>query len=913
MKYFIEQQTVSIPSRGCRVTQYRHDSGAKLVHFRTDTPERAFCAAFRTVPWDSTGVFHILEHSCLSGSKKYPISSPILYMMNHSMQTYLNALTFQGKTLYPCASCHPGDFENLMRVYLDAVFHPNLTKETFLREGWHLEGENVKGVVYSEMQGALSSLDTRMYNAMKADLYPDTYQRYNSGGDPANIIGLQYEDFLRAYREHYSADNCVLFLQGDFEPEEYEQLLHETLDSVSAGGKARPYTLQAAHCTVRTHSYPISAGEETSGRAGLVFSYNIGNFEQSHRIFAAWLLLEYLMDNQNSPLLRALLATGLAQDAQYKLSQERQSALAIVLYNTEPWHRETFATVIERAIRGIIEPGIDRGALRAQLAAMAFRMKESTLAVQGRALEDFAAISNNLFFGLPLETGLDTDEILDFLERALETDYYENLLRELFLENPITACSVLEPREETPHFPQLTEEEKAKATTSGQPSLPDREEDLEKMPSLTREDLAVELRGKPFAVDGRMMYTAVETAGIVYLRYYFSMQGLNAEECMAAKLLSDCLAQLSTQERSAEKLSHAIKSTIGQLNFYPTTITRSCERADAYFMVTVSCLEKNLSAARALVSEILTKTLYSKEEIPYVIGSAYSGLRRSFAQNGMSIAQNRAAAAQFLDSRYHDLFGGYEYLSYLKRCSECPEDFCQTAASLARTLFCDRRLSYIGITCGGRPQADLELPLGQAPTAGAVELCRGNAAYAVASGVSYNAIAVRYDDLVPYSGKLLVMTKLLSRGFLWHQIREKGGAYGTFLWAARNGKLVASSYRDPQVENTFRAFRQLADYAENHVWTERELLGGQISVTADLINPQTPANEGINNEIRCLTGYTHTQRQRVLEEVCSFQTEDIKSFVPVFCRLAEEGAVCSVGNGEKLTQSKLFQEIISVS
>lgn len=913
MKYFTEETEVHIPSRGCRVTQYGHDCGAKLVHIRTDTPERAFCAAFRTVPWDDTGIFHILEHSCLSGSEKYPISSPILYMMNHSMQTYLNALTFQGKTLYPCASCHPGDFVNLMQVYLDAVFHPNLTKETFLREGWHLEGENVKGVVYNEMQGALSDLDTRMYNAMKADLYPDTYQRYNSGGNPVNITGLQYEDFLRAYREHYSADNCVLFLRGDFELEEYEQLLHDTLATAPVGGKARPYTLQTAQRTVRTHSYPVSAGEDTAGRTGLVFSYNIGNFEQSHRMYAAWLLLEYLMDNQNSPLLHALLATGLVQDARYKLSQERQSALAIALYNTEPQHRETFTAVIEQAIRGVIENGIDREALRAQLAAMAFRMKEGALAVQGRALEDFAAISNNVFFGLPLETGLDMDEILDFLEQALQTDYYENMLRELFLENPITACSVLEPREELPHFPQLTEEEKAKATVSDQPPIPDREEDLAKMPSLTREDLAVELRSKPFTVDGRMMYTEVETAGIVYLRYYFSMQGLNAEECMAAKLLSDCLAQVSTQERPAQKLSHAIKSTIGQLNFYPTTITRSCEHADAYFMVTVSCLEKNLSAARVLVSEILTKTLYNKEEIAYVIGSAYSGLRRSFAQNGLSIAQNRAAAAQFLDSRYHDLFGGYEYLSYLKQCSECPENFCQTAAYLAQTLFCDRRLSYVGITCGGRPQADLELPLGQTPTDGAVELCRGTAAYAVASGVSYNAMAVRYDDLVPYSGKLLVMTKLLSRGFLWHKIREEGGAYGTFLWVARNGKLVVSSYRDPQVENTFRAFRQLADYAEDHAWTDRELLGGQISVTADLINPQTPANEGINNEIRCLTGYTHAQRQQVLKEACTFGLADIPDFLPVLHRLSGEGAVCSVGNGEKLTQSKLFQKIISVS
>lgn len=923
MKHFTLVNEAEVASLGYTLCQYAHESGATLVHIHADTPERAFCAAFKTVPKDSTGVFHILEHSCLSGSENYPIRSPILYMMKHSMQTYLNAITFQGKTMYPCASCHPADFENLMRVYLDAVFHPKLTKETFLREGWHLEGEeNIQGVVYNEMQGALSGLDSRIYNAMKADLYPDTYQRHCSGGEPGQIVDLSYEAFLDTYRQHYSPDNCILFLRGDFEPEEYEQLLHNTLMTLPTGGKALPYDLQSENDGDYRHTYPVSEGERTENRTALVYSYNAGHYEQGERLFALSLLAQYLLDNQNSPLLKALLDTGLTQNVRYLFSQERQNAFGLVIYNTEEVHREHFAEVIRETVTRVVEQGVDKDALRASLAGMTFQTKENALAVRGRALENFAVIANNLFYGLPVEHGMDPDVILNFLEQALETDYYENLLREVFLCNPITACSVMIPKPQAAdaahkanvqRIVSLPEEEKA-AVRGGEQPRPDTEADLAKMPGLRREDLSVTLRSHPFRADGRVLYTCAETAGIVYLRYYFSMEGLSECECVASKLLSVALAQLSTEKSSVQVLSNRIRANVGLMNFYPTVISKSCADTAPYFMVTASCLRKNLDAVLELISEILTKSLYSVQETAYVIAGEYNGLLRSFTQNGLSIAQNRAGAGTFLGARYMDLLGGWEYLQYLKECNADSSAFCDEAAALARKLFCDANLKYIGVTANELPEQIIpQLPWGTPMEKRRISLCEGQTAYAVASGVNYNAAVIRYDDLLPFGGKHLVMAKMLSLGYLWNKIREQGGAYGTFLNFNRNGRLIVCSYRDPHVGGTVEFFRGIAEYLRVHDWTDREILGGVTGVTAELINPQTAAMEGADNEISYLTEYTFAQRLEVLRQVREFCKEDIAAFLPVFQRLAEEGAFCSVGEGNQLRQSGVFFEVITVS
>ncbi len=924
MKYFTQVDCSAIASLGYTVTQYRHETGATLVHIKTDTPERAFCAAFRTVPTDSTGVFHILEHSCLSGSESYPIGSPILYMMKNSMQTYLNALTFQGKTMYPCASCHSGDFENLMKVYLDAVFHPLLSKETFQREGWHLEKEDIQGVVYNEMHGSLSGLDSRIYQAMKSDLYPDTYQRHCSGGDPASIPNLTYEKYLSLHRQHYSAKNCVLCLRGDFEPEEYEALLHQVLLTASDGNGGRDYDRQGPVSGTYFHDYPVSEGENTVGRTALVYSYNVGDYEQGQRLFALSLLAQYLMENQNSPLKKALLETGLLKDARYLFSQERQAGFGLVVYNSEPEHRLQIAQVIEDTVRAVIAQGVDRQALRATLSAMDFSTKENALQVRGRALEDFANVCNNLFYGLPLTQGMDPEALIGALEEALDTDYYEKLLAEVFLENPITACSVMVPKPQSPDrirkeiydglLARLDDAQRSGATAECPSAHIDRPEDLEKMPHLTREDLNVQLRTRPFEANKQLLFTQAETAGIVYLRYYFSMEGLNEEQLSGAKLLSRVLTDLPTEKYSTEQLGNEIKSNIGRLEFYPTAISASVEDAHPYFMVTVACLKKKLPETKALLEQILCCSCFPEEEIAYLLTSEYDSLRRSFSQNGMSIAQNRCGASVFSASRYFDLFGGYEYLQYVARCCEEPTLFCQTAQHLAKELFCQANLRYVGVTASQLPEnVRLQLPKGQKKAAAPIALAQKNTAYAVASGVNYNAASVRYDDILPFSGKHPVMAKLIALGYLWHEIREVGGAYGTFLNFARNGRLVVSSYRDPQVERTAEVFEKIADYLQDHCWTEQEVLGGMISAVAEQINPKMPAVEGVENETAYLTGYTLTQRQQTLLQMYDFTPEDVAAFVPVFRRLAQQMDFCSVGNGEKQRSCDNISNIISVS
>ena len=923
MRFFKEEKQVKVASLGYTVTQYSHETGATLVHIHADTPERAFCAAFKTVPWDDTGVFHILEHSCFSGSESYPIGSPILYMMKNSMQTYLNAITFQGKTMYPCASCNSKDFENLMQVYLDAVFHPLLTRETFFREGWHLENGDLQGVVYNEMHGALSGLDARIYQTVKQDLYPHTYQRFCSGGEPGEIPMLTYEAFLQAHRQHYCAGNCVLCLRGDFEPEEYDFLLHRALLAAPQGGAAREYDCQTENRGVFHHTYPVTEDAQTAARTALVFSYNVGDFGDSKRLFAMSLLAQYLMDGHTAPLMKALLETGLLQDARYIFSQEMQNAFGIAIYQTERAHLETIADTIGRTVARIIAQGVDKTVLRASLTAMDFQTRENALQVRGRALEDFAKICSNLFCGLPIDWDMDTDALIQELDKALDTDFYENLLREVILENPVTVCSILEPQPQKAAAvrrqqaealaARLTPEELEKVTIRLQPK-PDRPEDLAKMPQLGLQDMQMKLYQREFSAHGPVLHTPVETAGIVYLRYYFSMAGLSEQECLTAKLLSSAFAQLSTEKTPADQLRKRIRANVGQMNFYPTAVAPGPETAQPYFMVTVSCLEKYLPQVMQLLQEILTQTCFGEKELEYVLASEGDSLHRAFVNNGMSIAQNRSGAGQFLGIRYLDLFGGLEYLRYVDQCRQAPADFAAAAEEMAKKLFCRGNLAYVGVTCGSVPeQFAPELPEGAMLSGCPIALAEGNDAYAVGSGVNYNAASVRWDDLQPFSGKHLVLAKLLSLGYLWQQIREQGGAYGAFAQFTRNGRLLLSAYRDPHVARTAEVFREIADYLESAPWTEEEITGAIISVVAELTNPKTPAADGIDRELAYLTDYSPEDRQRVLQQVCDFRREDVAQFVPIFRRLARQMNRCSVGSREKQENSQLFDRVITVS
>ena len=934
MKNFTFTNKTRFDSCGYDVYEYDHISGAKLIYIDSGTEEKSFCAAFKTIPEDSTGVFHILEHSVLDGSKNYPMNSPFLFMLKNSMNTFLNAMTFQGKTMYPCASCNPDDFENLMKVYLDAVFNPILAEGTFLREGWHIEGgENgydIKGVVYNEMQGAGASIQRQLYSAMTADLYPDTYQKYNSGGEPSVIPSLTYENYLAAYRKYYSTANCVLFLRGNMDLERYTDIIDQWLAGASQERSEIKHTVQGPSHIVREHEYPISPSEDTKGKTNIIYSYNVGMYNDAERQLAAGLLANYLMDNNSSPLKNALVTSGLMADADiYDSSDDIQTSWGFAAYNTEKEHRDAIKKIIDNTISGIIENGIDKEIMLSQISATSFRMKEQRNAVTGLCIYDFINIANNSFYGVPLNTYFEIDETFEKFERELENGYFEKLLHEIFFENEITAISVLVPvhRESSAahietvekYTAHLSDEEKAEAHkrfVEGTKLAMDRDtpETIAKMPTLSLDKLTKVLPKKEFNAEGSILHTPAETNGIAYYRFYFSLAGLSADEIMTLELISRSLGDFATEHHTSAELSNLLNRFAGKWKFTTTTLSPTMDKAIPYLVVSVSCLEKNAVRALEIISEILTKTAFDVETAKTVLARELNNMRMQFMGNGVGLAINTSESLISASGYYSVLFGGYPLFGKIQEFAGAPDAFCENATALLGRVFNGGNLCYTGLTGNGELlQNALTLPEGKLLEGQTLtNPDKKKVAYAIPAGVSFNVRSIDVTDILPYSGKHIALSNLLSLGYLWHNIREVGGAYGTGLRFARRGAMNIYSYRDPKVKETYDIYDGITQYLSTYEFTDGEILGCIISTLADFVNPKSVEQEGIENEVGYLAGYTYEERARHMDEVLNFSREDIKAFIPVFEAFKTAPAECSVGNGNAQADYGKFDEIINL-
>ena len=934
MKNFTFTNKVRFDSCGYDVYEYDHISGAKLIYIDSGTDEKSFCAAFKTIPDDSTGVFHILEHSVLDGSKNYPMNSPFLFMLKNSMNTFLNAMTFQGKTMYPCASCNPDDFENLMKVYLDAVFNPILAEGTFLREGWHIEkaenGYDIKGVVYNEMQGAGASIQRQLYSAMKSDLYPDTYQSFNSGGEPSVIPSLTYENYLAAYRKYYSTANCVLFLRGNMDLDRYTDIIDEWLANASQERSEIKHTVQGPNHKVCEHEYPISPSEDTKGKTNIIYGYSVGMYNNAERQMAAELLSLYLMDNSSSPLKKALTSSGLMQDADiYTATDDIQTSWGFAAYNTEKEHRDAIKKVIDNTIQGIIDNGIDKEIMLSLLSATSFKMKEQRNAVKGLCIYDFINIVNNVFYGLPLNTYFEIDETFEKFERELDNGYFENLLREIFFENEITAISTLVPvqRESnvahletveryTAHLSDEVKDEAHQRFLDGTKLAMDRDtpEAIAKMPTLSLDKLTKELPKKEFHVNENVLYTPAETNGVAYYRFYFSLAGLSADEIMTVELLSRSLGDFATENHSATELSTMLNRYAGKWNFAVTTVSPEMKKADPYFVVSVACLEKNAPKALEVISELLTKTIYDEETAKTVLARELNNTKMQFMGNGVGLALNTSESLISASGYYSVLTGGYPIFVKLQEYSENPNAFCENAKSLLSKVFANENLCYTGFT-GNKELIAHTLTLCNGAKLEGATLTNPETkkvAFASPAGISFNVRSLDVNDILPYSGKHMALSNLLSLGYLWHNIREVGGAYGTGLRFARRGAMNVYSYRDPKVQETYEIYDNIANYLATNEFTDGEILGCIISTLADFVNPKSVEQEGIENEMSYLAGYTYEEKAKHMADVLSFSREDIKSFIPVFEAFKNSNAECSVGNGNNQTAYGKFDEIINI-
>lgn len=556
-------------------------------------------------------------------------------------------------------------------------------------------------------------------------------------------------------------------------------------------------------------------------------------------------------------------------------------------------------------------------------------MKEQRNAVRGLCISDFINIVNNVFYGLPLNTYFEIDEVFEKFERELDNGYFENLLREIFFENDITAISTLIPVQRESSASHLATVEKYTANLSnetkdeahqrfvdGTKLAMDRDtpEAIAKMPTLSLDKLTKELSKKEFNVEGNILHTPAETNGVAYYRFYFSLAGLDADEIMTVELLSRTLGDFATENSTPAELSNRLNRYAGKWNFSITALSPTMKKANPYLVASVACLEKNAPKALETISELLTKTVYDEETAKTVLARELNNTKMKFMGNGVGLALDTSESLISASGYYNTLVGGYPLFKKLQEYNEEPAKFCENAKVLLAKIFGVNNLYYTGLT-GNKELLAHTLTLNEGEKLEGATLTNPETkkiAYAIPAGISFNVRSLDVNDILPYSGKHLALSNLLSLGYLWHNIREVGGAYGTGLRFARRGAMNVYSYRDPKVQETYEIYDNIANYLATNEFTDGEILGCIISTLADFVNPKSMEQEGIENEISHLAGYTYEEKAKHMADVLSFSREDIKAFIPVFEAFKNSNAECSVGNGANQTAYGKFDEIINL-
>ncbi len=925
-------------------------SGARLMFIENDDANKAFSITFKTPAADDTGVFHILEHSVLCGSEKFPVKEPFVNLLKTSMQTFLNAMTFPDKTMYPVASTNEQDLVNLMDVYLDAVFHPDIYRRPviFQQEGWHreLEGEGedarlvVNGVVYNEMKGALSEPDSVLYDGLSAALFPDTTYRFESGGTPAAIPTLTYEGFLENHRRHYRPDNAYIILYGNLDADRFLGFLDERYLAPLAAKECGPLDINPLGLQAPVAPAPVvvpmaTAPENACAAVGFV----IGRAAERERIVAADILMDAIMGANESPLKRALLDAGIADDAiGYVADSVAQPFAVVSLRGARPGAAEKLRAIVEAEARRLAEGGLDRELVRAALSHAEFVMRERNFGYPDGVVLAMSAMAGWLYADDDPAAYLRFEDVFASLREKVEEGYFEALLRELFLDNDHRACAEVVPTEsdeaaeeaeaagEREAAAELTEDEAAsireavRALREAQ-EAPDAPESLEKLPQLSRADIGEAPAEAMWEVGECGPWCLIRhhlpCRGIAYAYRYFAMDGLAFDELPYATVLACVLGKLDTARHTAAELDTLVQAHLGNLGFAVEVHENAedRERLRPMFVMGSSALDEEVPWAARLAEEVLRETDFTDtERIRDILGQRRIAMEQAFASAGHSAAMARVASYYLPAGVVREALSGVGFYRFLKELlvhfDERAGELTAKLADLAARLFTD---SGCTLSFGGSEEAldayrEASAPFGGVAGARVLTVPAPedkHEAFVVASDVTYTACG--WDRRLlgePYGGTWLLASRILSYDFLWTEVRVKGGAYGAGFQTTRSGSSRFYSYRDPRIDETVERFRTAGDWlAGVFSPTESEMDGYVVSTVASLDAPAKARELLRRQDGLYFSGATLADRARVREEVRAARTEDVRALAPSVDAIAGAGCVCAFGNGEVIRAS----------
>ncbi len=890
------------------IIQMEHlSTGAQVVVIDNQDVKKSFLVGFRTIPKDSTGVFHILEHSVLNGSRRYPDKTMFVNLMKHSMAEFVNAITYPDHTVYPFCTENEKDFMNLTDVYLNAVFCPNVLtdKEIFEQEGWHFQCEDgkapeINGVVYNEMKGVFSSLDSILEDEMSKAMFPETAYRFVSGGFPDTIPALSYEEFLEYYRTFYNASNCCIVLYGKMNTEQlFEYIDKVYLGKMKRSEPAKPVMLQKPVKGIRNKLYD----KEKFGDQGVFASctYSLGDFDNRERMNAVYILMQAIMGEDEAPMKKGLIQSlGIPEIQYFIMDGIRQPYLAVKIKNTDKETAGRLKTVITEQADRLCREGIGEELLISAINRLEFWMREKG-GGQPEGIEYVLDIAGGWAQGTGPCEMIEFEETYRKMRTLVKEGYFESLLREILLENDHEAEVSLEPLEKA--------EEKRQT-----------EEETEDLPGLSADDL-LHKKEEPLTraeEESGITYLKQEipSKGVAYQSCYFDISDLEPEKVPYAKLLSELLGDLPTRKYSLEELVIEKNMWLGNVRAYleAYTNTDDIRHVRLKFVMDISCLEQNLLRAVKLGEELLYDTILEHPEIILKrIRQSRMELERGFVTSGNSYASGRAAAHYMLEGAARERYNGIHYYQFL---GKLLKNFDADQGQIIRELkeiqekLCRKSNLVMSFTGTEKAYGDFRQLIAASGFCGSArerepgwyqdKLLPGKSeAFIIPSEVSYVALG----GIGEYTGEDYLLGRMVSFDYLWAKIRAEGGAYGCQMSVLPNQSWTMSSYRDPNVKRTIETFRNTSSWLKDLELGEQELLNYKIGAVAGYDRTPKTYVQAKRMDSWYLRQEEPQVRAKVREGLLNASEEDLKNRRQAMESFAGEGTVCVLGNRAKIEEA----------
>ena len=940
--------------RASLVEMEHKKSGAALFFLDREDENKTFAISFKTIPEDSTGVFHIIEHSVLCGSEKYTTKEPFVELLKGSLNTFLNAMTFPDKTVYPVASRNDKDFSNLVSVYMDAVLNPAIlhNKNIFLQEGWHYEldgkdGEMTRsGVVLNEMRGAFSSPDELEAYHLTDMLYPDTCYSYESGGKPEFITDLTYEQFVASHQKYYHPSNSQIFLDGSVDLDAILPMLDEYLSPYDKVEIDFDIADQApVSPDVRTVEYEIAPNESPENKTRLGVGFVNARFDDQIRNVATSILLDAICSSNESPLKKAIIASGLCEDvAITPYDSLKQNAVMLDFRNVKDGEWENLHSLFVKAVSELAKAGIDRTVLEASLNSFEFKVREKDFGTLPRGIiYVLSMLEFSLYGGDPAKSLAYSDVFLELREK-LDSDYFEKLMLSIFVENPHKAILVMTPsatlgaeraeaeKEAMKKFKaslsegELEELLNTSAALKEWQQTPDSAEDLATIPELKLSDIPSEverLAQKVCDTNGvTTLIHDVPTGGIVYTDMHFDVSDLNESEIFDLRILLALIQNVPTEKRSAIELQSILKKELGDFGITMSPVTNG-KSTKAYTTVSISVLEGKRDCVPELVREVLYTSIYTDREIAKsIVKQMKMASDESFITAGNTAGLTRACAGFSAESAIQEYFLGYEAHKALKELDKSfDEEFpamAERLAALTERIFTKARLilSITGTTDAKYAESLISvLKEGEACEliSPIKPLGARREGIVIPAEASYAEMATNLSAIgEKMTGSMGVARSLISLGYLWGAVRVQGGAYGVGLISRINGNIGFSSYRDPSPARSLDCYKQSAEFLRSYASSGEDITKFIIGALRDASPLLTPKLRGTVATSRYLRGVSYEDECRTRRELLSTDATELMRIADLIDKVCNNASVCVVAGKDKLDTCDMLDQILEI-